>query len=142
MLAERLGMHYDKYKLITEQKKMNKILGTLIIYIPGFIRSIWNNPKSLATILSVADKKDIKNNLDHFIVHNLYENIFSSNGKQDQLLYIIALLLKEEINNLGADNENELNIQNFLNETACGNILEELLQKKKFNLSLKILLIL
>ena len=63
-------------------------------------------------------------------MHNLYENIFSSNGKQDQLLYIIALLLKEEINNLGTDNDNKLNMQNFLNGTATGYILEELFQKK------------
>ena len=80
--------------------------------------------------MSTADKKDLKNNLDHFIVHNLYENIFSSNGKQDQLLYIIALLIKEEINNLETEEDNELNIQKFLNETACGFIVEELLQKK------------
>ena len=131
MLAERLGIHYYKYKLITDPKEINKIFGNINIFIPNFIHSIWNNPKSLATILSVADEKDIKNNLDHFIVHNLYENIFSSNGIQDQLLYIITLLLKEEINNLGTEKDNEINKYKFLNETACGFIVEELLQKKE-----------
>ena len=40
MFAEKLGIHYDKYKLITEQKEMNKVLGNLDLYIPNFIRSI------------------------------------------------------------------------------------------------------
>ena len=129
MLAERLGIHYNKYKLITEQKERNDFFQNINRYIPNFIYSIWNNPKSLATILSVADKNDIKNNLDHFITHYLYENIFSSNGNQDQLIYIITLLLKEEINKL--EDDIEINLLHFLNETACGFILEELLQKKE-----------
>ena len=129
MLEQRLGIHHNKYKLITEQKERNEFFQNINRYIPNFIYSIWNNPKSLATILSVADKDDIKNNLDHFITHYLYENIFSSNGNQDQLIYIITLLLKEEINKL--ENDIEINLLNFLNGTACGFILEELLQKKE-----------
>ena len=98
MLVQRLGIHYNTYRLTTEQKERNEFFGNINRYIPNFIHSVWNNPKSLAKILSVADKSDVKNNLDHFITHNLYENIFSSNGNQDQLIYIITLLLKEEIN--------------------------------------------
>jgi hypothetical protein len=129
MLVQRLGIHYNTYRLTTEQKERNEFFGNINRYIPNFIHSIWNNPKSLAKILSVADKSDVKNNLDHFITHNLYENIFSSNGNQDQLIYIITLLLKEEINKL--ENDIEINLLNFLNETTCGFILEELLQKKE-----------
>ena len=96
--------------------------------------SIWDNPKSLATILSVADKNDIKNNLAHFVTHNLYENIISSNGKDEQLMYIITLLLKEEINNL---NNNESNSSNFLKDSTCGYILSELIQKKDIQIFFK-----
>ena len=131
MLNERLGIHYNKYKLITNENEINKIFGNIYTYIPNFIRYIWNNPKAVATILSVTPKKDIQNNLAHFIVHNLYENIFSSNGKQDQLLYIITLLIKEEINNLETENDKDINMFKFLNETSCGYILEELLLKKE-----------
>ena len=129
MLTKRLGIQYDEYRLITEQKERNKCFANLNIYIPNFIYSIWNNPKSLATILLITDIKDINNNIDHFIVHNLYENIFSSNGIQDQVIYIIALLLIEEINKLGEDSH--INLLTFLNSTPCGYILEELLQKKE-----------
>ena len=129
MLTKRLGIQYDEYRLITEQKERNKCFANLNVYIPNFIYSIWNNPKSLATILLITDKKDINNNIDHFIVHNLYENIFSSNGIQDQVIYIISLLLIEEINKLGEDSH--INLLTFLNATPCGYILEELLQKKE-----------
>ena len=129
MLTERLGIQNDKYRLITEQKERNKCFGNLNIYIPNFIYSIWNNPKSLASILLITDKKDIDNNLDHFIVHNLYENIFSSNGIQDQVIYIITLLLMEEIKNLS--NDSHINLLTFLNGSPCGFILKELVQKKE-----------
>ena len=138
MLVKRLGIDYNSYKLITEQKERNEFLGDINRYVPNFIYSIWNNPKSLAKILSLADKKDMKNNLDHFVTGYLYENIFLSNGNQDQLLYIIAILLKEEINKL--ENDTEKNLKNFLNETPCGYILEELLQKKEVQSFFKIII--
>ena len=129
ILSEKLGIHYNKYKLITDDKKREEFFGNINIYIPFFLDSIWKNPKSLAKILSVADINDVKNNLAHFVAHYFYENIFSSNDNQEQLLYIIALLLKEEINSLG--NDNKKNIEKFLDKTACGYILEKLLLKKE-----------
>ena len=134
MLSERLGISYDKYQLITDINERNLFLSQINIYIQPFLSSIWDNPKSLATILSVADKNDIKNNLAHFVTHNLYENIISSNGKDEQLMYIITLLLKEEINNL---NNNESNSSNFLKDSTCGYILSELIQKKDIQIFFK-----
>ncbi len=86
---------------------------------------LWKNPKSIATILLNADRNDIKNNLSNFVVHNLYNNISSINNKEEQLIYIITILLKNEINSLkGIDSP-------FLNETTCGMILEKLSRKKE-----------
>ena len=74
-------------------------------YTQEFMNQIWKNPKSLATILLNSKINDFKNNLAHFIIHNLYDNISSLIHKDDQLIYIITLLLKEEINNLKDLNE-------------------------------------
>ena len=138
-----MGVNNYKYALITEESKINTTFNKMNINIsilPSFLKNIWKSPKSVATILSKADKNDIKENLAHFITHNFYENIFSSNGKEDQLIYIISLLLKEEINNL---NLNDINASttSFLKETACQCILKELIYKKEIQFFFKNILI-
>ena len=72
-------------------------------------------------IILKADIIDIKNNLFPLLINNFYENIFSSNIIENQLLYIIILFLNDEINNIKSLNnknnflENEIFI-NFINE--------------------------
>ena len=127
MLSERFGKIKKEYKLITGQNEQNNYLGKISIYVPFFMKSLWENPKSMATIISTADLEDIEENLAHFVVHYFYENYFSSNGREDQLLYIISLLLKEEINNLQGD---ETNPFLFLLDSPCKCIFEELIYKK------------
>ena len=134
MLASRLGIHYDKYKLITDNAEKSKIFQSMEIFINLFLQNLWDNPESIVTILLEADRNDVQNNLAHFVTNYLYENVVSSGGHEDQLLYIITLLLKEEINNLNDDNE-------FLNNTPCGYILEELLYKKEVKLFFKNIII-
>ena len=91
MLSERFGNIKKEFKLITSSNEINNFFGQINIFIPFFMKSLWDNPKSIATIISTADLKDVKDNLANFIVHNFYENYFSSNGREDQLLYIISL---------------------------------------------------
>jgi hypothetical protein len=120
------------YRLIADQDKQNKILGTINMYIPKFMVELWNNPWSISKILLNSDIDDLKKNLAPFIVHNLYENIPSLNHhNEDQLIYIITLILKEEINSLK-------NIDSsFLNETCAGIILKELNKKKEVKIFFK-----
>ena len=138
MLSSRLGIHYNNYRLSTEEKQRSEFFGNINIYIPFFLKSLWKNPKSLAKILSITDINDIKNNLAHFVTHYFYENIYSLNDNQEQLLYIITLLLKEEIKNL--EKNNESNLEKFLNKTTCGYILQELILKKEVKDFFKIIL--
>ena len=129
MLSSKLGTHYNKYKLITNDLERNNIFQSMNVYIPFFLHNIWDNPESIVKILLEANKNDVKNNLARFVTNYLYENVVSSDGQEDQLLYIITLLVKEEINNLD-DDDNDINLLTFLNNTPCGYILEELLDKK------------
>ena len=134
MLSERIEKN-EMFNLVTDQNKQNKILGNINIYIPEFMHQLWNSPKSIATILLKANKNDIKKYLAHFITHNLYDNISSLNHKDEQLLYIITLLLKEEIKSLK-------NINNsFFADKRCGMVLEELNQKKEVKSFFKIIIL-
>ena len=134
MISERIKKD-EMFKLITDQEQHNKILGNINIYVPEFMHQLWKNPKSIATILLKADKTDIKKNLAHFIVHNLYDNISSLYHKDEQLIYIITLLLKEEIKSLN-------NINNsFFTDKRSGIILEELNKKKEVKSFFKIIIL-
>ena len=62
-----------------------------------------------------ADAQDIKENLSDFVVNNLYNNV----ENDDQLIYIITLILKQEIDNLNND------------DSCCGAILKEFYKKKE-----------
>ena len=89
------------------------------------MRQLWESPKSISTILLNADKNDIKKNMANFIVNNLYDNISSLHQKDEQLIYIVTLLLKEEINSLTSKSNC------FLTETCAGIILKEFRKRKE-----------
>ena len=112
-----------KYKLITEEEEQNKILGNINIYIPKFMHELWQNPHSISNIILKSDKISVKK-IAHFIVHNLYDTS-SLNHSDDQLIYIISLLLKQEINSL-----KEINSAS-IEENGCWYILNELKKKKE-----------
>ena len=135
MISERIQKDEYKYKLVTDPEQHNKILGNINIYVPDFMHQLWKNPKSIATILLKADRNDIKKNLGHFITHNLYDNITSLNHKDEQLLYIITLLLKEEIKSLTTINNS------FFSDKRCGIILEELNKKKEVKSFFKVIIL-
>ena len=86
---------------------------------------LWTEPKFIVSILENADIKDVKSNLGAFIANNFYENILSSYYIEDNLMYVLTLLLKSEINKLNKPNE----FDKFLEETACGVLLTELKRK-------------
>ena len=69
-----------------------------------------------------TDIKNVQTNLAPFIVNNFYCNYLSGNYMENNLLYVIAMMLKDEIDKL--DNINQ--VDNFLEKTKCGFLLEEL----------------
>jgi hypothetical protein len=135
MLAQRLGIHYNNYVLSTNDNDTANYFIEIKQYISDFICSLWDNPESIAKILSIADVIDVRKNLAYFVTY-LYENIVSSDSQEDQLLYIITLLLKEEIEKLNDDDESFLNKKS----SQCGYILMELLEKKEVKYFFKIVI--
>ena len=86
------------------------------------MKGLWNNPEIVYHILKNSDDKVVKTNLAPFIINNMYCNYLSGNYLENNLLYIITLMLKDEIDKLESINQ----FETFLENTKCGFLLEEL----------------
>ena len=121
------------YQLIENNKDYLKDLN---LYIPKFLSYLWENPPLIAKLLIYSDVNDVRKFLAPLFCNNFYENILSPNHIEDQLLYVIYLLLEDEIDKLNDIN----NTSKFLNDTACGYLLNELMDKKDVKAFFKIIL--
>ena len=121
------------YQLIENNKDYLKDLN---LYIPKFLSYLWENPPLIAKLLIHSDVNDVRKFLAPLFCNNFYENILSPNHIEDQLLYVIYLLLEDEIDKLNDIN----NTSKFLNDTACGYLLNELMDKKDVKAFFKIIL--
>ena len=88
-------------------------LGLDKIYISSFFKILWNCPEIVHRILVNSEKEAINKNLSSFIINNLYCNLLSGNYMENNLLFIITRMLKDEIETL--DNINQVDkLENFL----------------------------
>ena len=93
------------------------------IFISSFLKGLWNHPEVIYHILNNTETEIIQNNLAPFICHNFFCNHLSGNYLENNLLYIIAMMLRDEVDKL----ENVHQVENFLENTKCGYLLEELI---------------
>ena len=130
-----------KYELVREIGK-EPILAELNAYIPNFMFFLWKSPKIVSKLLLNASAKDMKENLSNLFCNNFYENILSSQYIEHNLLYLIAILLKEEIDiNFKKTPDRAKNLDAFLNESSCGFLLEQLQKKKDVQTFFKTIII-
>ena len=122
MIAERLGKDDRKFELVEEAGAFLRDLNT---YFPKLMNYLWEKPKIVTTIIKNTEIQDLREYLAPFFANNFYENILSSYYIEDNLMYVLTMLLEDEINNLTNINQDE----NFLNNTPCGCLLEELKRK-------------
>ena len=93
--------------------------------IRNFIICLWDNPKIIYKLILYIDINELKNNIFPLIINNFYENIFSSNDMENQLIYIFILFINEEINKINSLNEKK----NFLENEIFNMLINELLKK-------------
>ena len=125
MINERLKIDNKKYQLINRNEDQCKFFKELNTYIPKLLFFLWSKPQIVSEVLYNSEIGPVREHLAPLIVNNFYENIISSNYIEDNLIYVIALLLKKEIDSL----ENTEDSEKFLEETSCGCILEQLRNK-------------
>ena len=99
-----------------------KNFGINKVFISSILNHLWNCPEEMHDILMNTEPKIIQENLAPFIVNNYYSNYLSGNYMENNLLYIITMMLKDEIDKL----ENVDQLDSFLENTKCGYLLEEL----------------
>jgi len=104
-------------------------------YIPNFFKFLWENPKLVADIIINCDLNDIKDSLANLFMNNFYQNILSSNYVENNLMYVLTLLIKEEINNF----KNIEDCDMFLGDNSkVGYFMNELMKKSDIKRSFKI----
>ena len=101
------------------------ILGINKIFIQRFIMLLWSNPKLMIKILNNVNINELKENLAPFIVDNFYNNYLSGNYLENNLLYIFAVMIKDEVDKL----KNIEEVSSFLDNSRCGILLEQLIFK-------------
>ena len=94
------------------------------VFISSLLNTLWNFPEAMYNILINTKPDILKKNLAPFILNNFYCNYLSGNYMENNLLYIIALMLKDEVDGLRDVNE----YNSFLENTNCGILLEELIK--------------
>ena len=111
-------------------------LSELNTFIPKLLSYLWDDPKLVANLLMNADHKDTEKYLAPLICNNYFENILSSNYIEDPLLYVIYLLLDEEISKINDIKESN----KFLDDTQCSLLLGQLIEKNDVKDFFKIIL--
>ena len=135
----------DKTKITSENDLKEYILvennyeylSILKSYISNILKYLWEEPKLLSELLLNADKEDIKDYLAPLICNNFYENILSPNYIEDPLVYIIYLLLKNEIDSM---KDIEHGIEMFLEDTPSSYLLKQLIEKNDIKEFFKLIL--
>ena len=94
------------------------------MYISLFLKSLWNYPEAIYHIINNLDLDIVKSNFASFIANYFYCNYLSGNYMENNLLYVITMMLKDEIDKL----ENINQVDTFLENTKCGYLLEELIK--------------
>ena len=105
--------------------KEGEILRDLNTYIPNLMNRLWEQPNLVVSVIQHAKIDVLKEHLAPFFANNFYENILSSYYIEDNLMYVLTLLIQSEINNLTNINQSD----KFLEETPCGILLGELRRK-------------
>ena len=92
-------------------------------FIKPFFNYLWDDPKLVADILKYCEIKDIKGNLSNLFINNFYKNILSNNYVENNLMFVLTLLIKDEIDNLNNIDEYD----NFLGDNSkVGYLINEL----------------
>ena len=99
-----------------DEFKINKV------FISSFLEELWGNPEIIYYIIINSETNIVKENLAPFIVNRFFCNYLSGNYMENNLLYIITLMMKNEIDKLKNINE----LENFLEHSKCGYLLDEL----------------
>ena len=127
---------YSSYLQLLNKNKIplvlvpEEFLLDLTKIITNFLGYLWEKPDFLAKILIYNDLNDANNTLFSLIVNRFYQNILSSSFIEENLLYVIVIIFKNEIY------KNEFDNLKFLENSKTSLLMDELrnnLEIKKYS---------
>ena len=122
IINKKLNKEPNSVYLNTDQ---GRLFGYIKVFIHNILEQIWISPEIMFEILINSDLKDIKNNFAPLIINFFYDNILSSFYMENNLLYLLTLLLENEISKLNDISE----VNHFLDDTICGYLFDELFKQ-------------
>ena len=134
MINRKLEQEECPYYLNLEVKKL---FGMERVFIQIILEELWKKPEIMYYIITKCDPDDINYNLSSFIINNFYNNILSSSYMEDNLLYLLSLLLKDEVEQLTSPDD----FNNFLYDTKCGILLDQLFKQNDIQIYFKSILL-
>ena len=117
---------YSSYLQLLNKNKITLVLVPeeflldLTKIITNFLGYLWEKPDFLAKILIYNDLNDTNNTLFSLIVNRFYQNILSTSFIEENLLYVIAIIFKNEIY------KNEFDNLKFLENSKTSLLMDEL----------------
>ena len=118
------------------EENPESLLGNKYQYLYKLLFHLRNSNKMMLNLINYCDKSEYEN-LSHFIVHFLYENILNSSFVQEDMLVLIYLLLEQYIyQNLNPSSS----ISSFLDQTFLNQIFKSLTRKEDVRSYLIVLL--
>ena len=94
------------------------------VYISNFFKNLWNCPEAVYSIIKNSELPIVSEHLSDFIVNNFYCNDVNNNNMENNLLYVIAMVLKEEIDLLKDIND----VDKFLKNSKASFLLREMIK--------------
>ena len=134
MINRKVELEESPYILNADH---GKAFGYLKVFIQNILEQLWKEPEVMFYIILKCDNDDLMDHLSSFIVNNFYDNILSFSYMEDNLLYLLALLLKDEIDQI----ENVNDINKFLNGTKCGFLFNHLFKQNDIQVFFKAILL-
>ena len=113
--------------------EISELFGNERLFIQIILEEIWKKPEIMYLIITKCVPEDINYNLSSFIINNFYNNILSSSYMENNLLYLLSLLLKDEVDQLNSPDD----VNFFLNETKCGILLDQMFKQNDIQIYFK-----
>ena len=108
------------------------------VYISNFFKNLWNFPEIIYTIIKNSELPIVKEHLSDFIVNNFFCNNLNNNYMENNLLYVLAMVLKEEIEQLNDINDLNKFLEN--SKSKASYLLKEMIKMPDIQLYFKKLL--
>ena len=124
-----IAKNKDDYKIKKNPYILNNDLDDFEnnkIYITSFLKILWEYPESIYEIIKHSGPILLKNNLAPFIINNFYTDYTSGNYVDNNLLYVITLLIKNEFETMDKNKEleNTKKLELYLENTNLGFFLD------------------